>query len=46
MWCHARHLYLDGVKLCRITKKDREIVKKLNYSSVDFPVSKKDYGKI
>ena len=46
LWCHARHSNLDGVKLNRITKKDREIVKALNYSSVDFPVSKKDYGKI
>ena len=46
MWCHARHLNLDGVKLNIITKKDREIVKGLNYSSVDFPVSKKDYDKI
>ena len=46
MWCHVRHLNLDGVKLCRIKKKDKEISKGLNYSSVDFPVSKKDYGKI
>ena len=46
LWCHARHLNLDGVKLNRITKKDKEIVKDLNYSSVDFPFSKKDYGKI
>ena len=46
MWYHVRHLNLDGVKLSRITKKNREIVKKLNYSSVGFPVSKKDYGKI
>ena len=37
---------LNGVKLERITKKDKEIVKDLNCSSVDFPVSKKDYGKI
>ena len=46
VWCHARHLNLDGAKVCRVTKKDKEIVKELNYSSVDFPVSKKDYGKI
>ena len=46
LWCHARHLNLDGAKLCRITKKDKEIAKSLNYSSVDFPVSKKDNGKI
>ena len=46
LWCHARHLNLDGAKLCRITKKDKEIAKSLNYRSVDFPVSKKDNGKI
>ena len=45
LWCHVRHLNLNGVKLEKITKKDKEIVKDLNYSSVDFPVSKKDYGK-
>ena len=46
LWCHVRHLNLNGVKLHRITKKDKEIVKKLNYSGVNFPVSKKDYSKI
>ena len=42
----VRHLNLDGSKLCRITKKNKKIAKGLNYSSVDFPVSKKYYGKI
>ena len=46
LWCHVRHLNLNGVKLKRITKKDKEISKDLNYSSADFPVSKKDNGKI
>ena len=46
LWFHVRHLNLNGVKFERITKKDKEIVKDLNYSSVDFPISKKDYGKI
>ena len=46
MWCHRRHLNLSGVKLERINKEDREVCKKLNYQVVDFPVSKKDYGKI
>ena len=46
LWWHVRHLNLNGVKLERITKKDKEIVKDVNYSSVDFPVPKKDYGKI
>ena len=30
----------------RITKKDREIAESLNYSGINFPVSKKDYDKI
>ena len=46
LWCHVRHLNMRGVKLCRITKKDREIAESLNYSGVGFPVSKKDYCKI
>ena len=40
LWCHARHLNLDCVKLERITKKDKEIAKESNYSGVKFPVSK------
>ena len=46
LWCHVRQLNLNGVKLGGITKKDKEIVKDLNYSGIDFPVSKKGYGKI
>ena len=46
LWCHVRHLNLGGVKLERITKKDKEISGELNYSGVDFLVSKKDYCKI
>ena len=46
LWCHVRHLNQNGVKLHRITKKDREVVKGLNYSGVNFPVSKTDYSKI
>ena len=46
MWCHVRHLNLNGVKLERIKKEDREVCKKINYQGVDFPASKKDYGKI
>ena len=46
MWCHVRHLNLVGNKLERMRKEDREIFKKLNYQNVDFPVSKKHYGKI
>ena len=46
LWCMVRHLNLNCVKPNRITKKDREIAKEFNYSGVDFPVSKKHYGKI
>ena len=46
LWFHVRHLNLDGKTLNRITKKDGEFVKELNYSGVDFPVSTKDCGKI
>ena len=46
LWCHIRHLNCIDKNLGRITKKDRETAKKLNYSGVDFPVSKKDYSKI
>ena len=46
MWCHVRNLSLIDKNQQRITKKDKKIAKDLNYSSVDFPVSKKDYGKI
>ena len=44
--CHVRHLNCDGVKHCRMTKKDKEIAESLSYGGVDFPVSKKDYCKI
>ena len=46
LWCRVRHLNLSGVKLEKITKKDKEIAGELNYSGVDFLVSKKDYSKI
>ena len=46
MWCHVRHLNLINKNPQRITKKDKELISKLNYKSVDFPVSKKDYCKI
>ena len=46
LWCHVRHLNLDGKNLWRINEKDREIAERLNDSGVDFPVSKKDYNKI
>ena len=46
LWCHVRHLNRKGIKLSTITKKDREIAESLNYTGINFPVSKKDYDKI
>ena len=45
-WCHVRHLNLVGKNPQRISKEDKKVFKKLNYQEVDFPVSKKDYGRI
>ena len=46
LWCHVRHLNLVGKNSERISKKDREIANTLDYSSIDFPISRKDYCKI
>ena len=46
LWCHVRHLNCKGRDLWRISKKDKEIDKYLNYDGIEFPVSKKDYSKI
>ena len=46
LWCHIRHLNLVDKNPQRITKKDKELVSKLNYEKINFPVSKKDSCKI
>ena len=46
LWCHVRHLNCKSKNLFRITKKDKEISKSLNYDGIEFPVSKKDYFEI
>ena len=46
LWCHVRNLNLIDENPQRITKKDKELVSKLNYEEINFPVSKKDYCKI
>ena len=46
LWCHVRHLNLVDKNPQRITKEDREFVNNLNYESIDFPISKKDYCRI
>ena len=46
LWCHVRHLNLVKRNLQRITKKDKQIVSKLDQEGINFPISKKDYCKI
>ena len=46
LWCHIRHLNLIDKNPQRITKKDKELVSKLSYDVVNFPISRKDYCKI
>ena len=46
LWCHVRHLNLIDKNPQRITKKDNEIVSKLDYEGINFPVSKKDYCRL
>ena len=46
LWCHVKHLNLIDKNPQRITKKDKELVSKLNYEGINFPVSNKDYCKI
>ena len=45
-WCHVRHLNLVERNPQRINKEDKEVVSKLNYKGIIFPVSKKCYCKI
>ena len=44
--CHVRHLNLVNTHSDRINKKDKEIANTIEYSSIDFPISKKDHCKI
>ena len=46
LWCHNRYLNPLKVHPERITKADRESVKKLDYTGVTFPVTIKDMNKI
>ena len=45
-WCHVRHLNPLEHHNERITQKDREIAKTLDYSGVTFPVTIRDMDKI
>ena len=46
LWCHNRHLNPLIVHPERITKVDRESVKRLDYTGITFPVTVKDIYKI
>ena len=46
LWCHVRHQNPLERNPQRITLKDKEIAKTLDYSGVTFPVSVKDMDKI
>ena len=45
-WCHIRHLNPQETNPQRIKKDDREYIKNLNYSGIEFPVTIKQYNKI
>ena len=45
-WCHIRHLNPQAKDPQRIKKVDREYIKNLNYSGIEFPVTIKQYNKI
>ena len=46
LWCHVRHLNLIDNHSNRINKKDKKVANTLDYSGIDFPISKKDYRRI
>ena len=46
LWCHIRHLNPLKIHPERITKADKNMVIDLDYEGLEFPVSKKDFGKI
>ena len=46
LWWHIRHLNLVERNPQRITRKDRELVNKLDYEGINSHVSKKDYCRI
>ena len=43
LWCHIRHLNFAERIPHRITKEDKEIISKLHYEGIKFPVSRRDY---
>ena len=45
-WCHIRHLNPQETNPQRIKQVDKEYIKNLNYSGIEFPVTIKQYNKI
>ena len=45
-WCHIRHLNPQNKDPQRIKKSDKEYVKNLDYSGIEFPVTTKQYNEI
>ena len=45
-WCHIRHLNQRDKNPQRIKKTDKEYIEKLDYSSIEFPVTVKQINKI
>ena len=45
-WCHIRHLNPQDKYPQRIKKVDKQYIKNLNYSGIEFPVTTKQYNKI
>ena len=45
-WCHIRHLSPQNKDPQRIKKTDKELVEKLNYTDIEFPVAIKQINRI
>ena len=45
-WCHIRHLNPQNKNPQRITKIDKNLIKQLDYSNIEFPVTVKQINKI
>ena len=45
-WCHIRMVNPTNKHPERVKKEDKEMIEKLDYSGIKFPISKKDYNKI
>ena len=45
-WCHIHHLNPQQKNLQRIKKADKQYIKKLDYSRIEFPVGQRHYNKI